>query len=108
MIGIRIKILRNSLGLTQKQLGTHLGLGESTISQYENENRTPDYETLNHIADFFDVSTDYLLGRTNIQTLSRSPHDSNRITQLLQDLPPEDIEKLEEYAELLKFKRENK
>lgn len=46
-----------------KELGQKLNLAESTISGYENGNRKPDYDTLNKFADFFDVSTDYLLGR---------------------------------------------
>jgi len=65
MIGERIKELRKSRKLTLKQFGIQFGLSESTISQYENENRTPDYEVLKKIADFFEVSTDYLLGRTD-------------------------------------------
>ena len=41
-----------------------LGIAKSTISMYENGNREPDFETLEKIADFFNVDTDYLLGRT--------------------------------------------
>ena len=46
-----------------KELGEAFNLAESTISGYENETRKPDIETVQKLADFFGVSTDYLLGR---------------------------------------------
>lgn len=64
MIGKRIKELRNEKGITLKKLGEILNLGESTMSMYENQKRSPDYDTLLKIAEFFNVSTDYLLGKT--------------------------------------------
>lgn len=64
-LGEKIRNLRISKGLTQERLGELLNLAESTISLYESNRRSPDYETLNKIADFFGVSTDYLLGRTD-------------------------------------------
>ena len=65
MFSERLRKLRQSKGLSRKELGQALGLAESTISNYENDLRTPDYELLTRIADFFEVSTDYLLGRTD-------------------------------------------
>lgn len=59
----RIRELRKERNLTMKKLGECVGVAESTISLYENEKRQPDNEMLKKIADFFDVSTDYLLGR---------------------------------------------
>lgn len=67
MLGNRINELRKSKGITLKELGEILNLGESTISMYENNKRSPDYDTLNTIANYFNVSTDYLLGRTTIE-----------------------------------------
>ena len=46
-----------------KQLGQKLGLGESTISQYENGKREPDIKTIIRISELFQVSVDYLLGQ---------------------------------------------
>lgn len=46
-------------------LGKVLGLAKQTIHGYENGDRNPDLETLSRIADFFGVSTDYLLGRSD-------------------------------------------
>ena len=63
--GSRIKELRTERGLTQREFADALSLGESTVSFYESDKREPDYETLNKIADFFAVSIDYLMGRTD-------------------------------------------
>lgn len=65
MIGARLKGLRQEKSITQNELGAILGVGKTTISQYESETRSPDTNMLQRIADFFDVTTDYLLGRTD-------------------------------------------
>lgn len=58
-----LRTLRRQAGLTMKQLGSYLGMAESTVSLYENGKRSPDVQTLIRFADFFEVSVDYLLGR---------------------------------------------
>ena len=55
--------LRQDRGLTQKQLGKILSVSTGTISNYENGVHYPDLEKLVTLADYFQVSTDYLLGR---------------------------------------------
>lgn len=67
MLGKRLKALRNEKKIFQKKLASDLNLSQETISLYESNKREPDYETLNRIADYFDVSIDYLLGRTHIK-----------------------------------------
>lgn len=62
------KKLRLSLGYTQAELADALGISRSRIGMYETGAREPDFETLETIADFFNVDTDYLLGRTNKTT----------------------------------------
>lgn len=62
----RLKDLRKEKQLTMKELGQKLDLAESTISLYESGKREPDYQTLLKIADFFNVSVDYLLGREEV------------------------------------------
>ncbi|MFP7234184.1 helix-turn-helix transcriptional regulator [Bacillus subtilis] len=57
-----LKKLRREKNLSQKELGNKLGLAESTIGMYEQGKRQPDYETLLKIADFFEVTLDFLLG----------------------------------------------
>ncbi|MBB5148616.1 helix-turn-helix domain-containing protein [Ureibacillus thermosphaericus] len=65
-LGKRIRFLRKSKKLSQKEFGNLFGLAESTIGMYERDERRPDYELLSKFADYFGVSTDYLLGRTDI------------------------------------------
>lgn len=61
---IRLIQLREEANLTQKQLAEAVKIPNSTLNRYETGIRVPDYDTLIMIADFFDVTTDYLLGRT--------------------------------------------
>ena len=63
------KRLRNSCGLTQAEMAEKLGISRSTIGMYETGAREPDFETLEKIADFFNVDIDYLLGRTDKTTI---------------------------------------
>lgn len=60
--GQRIKRLRQSKGLTQKQLADQLGLSKSVVSAYETDLRLPSYDILVNLAGIFNVTTDYLLG----------------------------------------------
>ena len=64
----RLKRLRQSMHLSQKQLARLLRVDRSTISSYESSVRQPPLDTLSRIADVFGVSTDYLLGRTSALT----------------------------------------
>jgi len=61
MIGNRLKTLREEHTLLQKELAKKLGLTQQTISLYESNKREPDIKTLKKIANFFEVSVDYLI-----------------------------------------------
>lgn len=65
MLGTRLKYLRTQKKLTQKQLAEKINVTHVSISGYESGNRSPDTDTLQRLADFFEVSTDYLLGRSD-------------------------------------------
>lgn len=58
----RLRTLRKSRNLTQNKLAEDLKISKSTISMYENGNREPDFETLEVIADYFNVSLGSLIG----------------------------------------------
>lgn len=60
MFSENLKKLRISKSLTQEQLAQQLEISKSTVSMYENGNRMPDIETLELIADFFNVTLDSL------------------------------------------------
>lgn len=56
-----LRELLNDREITQKQLATNLNIAASTLGNYIQDSREPDFETLKQLADFFDVSIDYLL-----------------------------------------------
>lgn len=62
---MRLKELRKQRNITQLKLAMDLGLNQNTISRYETGDHEADYKTLILIADYFNVSIDYLLERTN-------------------------------------------
>lgn len=61
----RIKELREQKGITQLKMAIDLNMNQNSISRYESGIRQADYETLIAIADYFNVSVDYILMRTN-------------------------------------------
>ena len=63
MLGERLTELRKGRNLTQEQFSSLINISRATYAQYEIDRRQPDYETLQNIADFYNVTTDYLLGR---------------------------------------------
>jgi len=64
-IGNRIAYLRDQSGWTQEQLSSSLGITRAALSHYEKNRREPDSEMLTKLADLFNVSIDYLVGRTH-------------------------------------------
>lgn len=67
MLGDRIKQLRMDIKVTQEQLARVLGKSKRSIAAYETNYRPPDIETLQRLADFFQVSMDYLAGRSKLR-----------------------------------------
>lgn len=62
---MRLKELRKRKGISQLKLAMDLGMNQNSVSRYENEEREADYKTLIAFADYFNVSIDYLLERTD-------------------------------------------
>ena len=69
----RIKNLRETSNETQEELGKILNVSKATISKYENGTVEMSNDTLIKLANHFNVSTDYLLGRTNIPDMLNEP-----------------------------------
>ncbi|WP_336634921.1 helix-turn-helix transcriptional regulator [Lysinibacillus fusiformis] len=65
MLSIRLKALRTQQRKTQQELADLLGITRQGYAKYENNLGEPDNSTLAKLADYFEVSTDYLLGRTD-------------------------------------------
>ena len=100
----RIKLLRKEKNLTQADLGKLLNVSDRSVGFYENEKRDPDTDTLKILADFFEVSLDYLLGRTNIRNQNEIIY-SNAFHSISDDgLTKEDIDIVKAMIEQLKKK----
>jgi len=65
IVGKRIKGLRESVRLSQKEIAAKIGISQSAVNRYENNQSEASYKTLLTYADYFDVSLDYLYGRTD-------------------------------------------
>lgn len=68
---MRLKELRKQRGISQLKLAMDLGLSQNTVSRYETGEREADYRTLILLGDYFNVSIDYLLGRTDNPRMNR-------------------------------------
>ncbi len=67
MIGARLKYLRKKNKLTQVELGENINVSQSTLALFESEKRDISSDMIIKIANYFDVSTDYLLGLSSTQ-----------------------------------------
>lgn len=72
-LGDKIKNTRETNGLERAELANKLGITYHALSKYETNERQPDYETLMKIAEYFSVTTDYLLGHDNLFKTTRLP-----------------------------------
>lgn len=101
----RIKEGRLELGYNQPELAKIMKVSKQTVSNWENGNRTPDADTLSDLADLFNCSVDYLLGRTDEKkgVLFKYDIDGNEILlELSKDVYPEGLTK-EEVIDKLKI-----
>lgn len=65
MLGERLKELRKNKAQTQEQVAKYLGISRAAYSHFENNRNEPDYSTLDKLANYYGVTTDYLLERNN-------------------------------------------
>lgn len=73
MIGKKIKELREIKQITQEELAKYLGVAPQTVYKYEKEINEPDLKTTSKIAEYFNVTTDYLLGHTDNLDMLNEP-----------------------------------
>lgn len=66
----RLRMLRESAGLTQEDMAKALGISRTRLASYEQGQREPGLELLEEIADYFNVDMDYLIGRNEQNTLN--------------------------------------
>ena len=62
-----LKVLRKEADISQQRLGDAVNISQQSINQYENRDVEPDIANLKKLADYFDTSIDYIVGRTDIR-----------------------------------------
>jgi len=95
-LGSRIRLLREEKGLKQKEIGSIIGVKESCVGKYEYDQRRPTPDTINKLADYFQVSSDFLLGRSDIRLPADkiiAEHD-----EMIADLAEEDRKMIKKIA----------
>ena len=108
----RLKELRKEYKMTQNELANKLGLVRTAIANYETGRTNPDSETLSMIANIFNTTTDYLLGRTDIKKPIYNSIDESKkvashvdkISDEIRNLSPENQEEIKKLIELYKIK----
>lgn len=121
MLNKRIAELRKKNKKTQQDIANLLGITRPAYTAYERGTRSPDYESLQKLAEFYDVTTDYLLGRTddpNPPDKEKSSERDKIIHKLATEFPEADLmfhdlasmtaEQLKEVYEFIKFKQSQK
>lgn len=111
-LGQKIKQLRSSKGLTQKELAPLINTTRETLANWEVNRATPDIETIKSIADFFYVSVDYLLDRDTTftpQTTELSQEDLAlfEVARQLKNLPDTDRKEIESYIQYKEHSKKN-
>ena len=106
---LRLKEIRNENRYSQQKLSEQLGVSRSTVAMWENGSSQPDNDMLLHLADIFDVSTDYLLGKTDIKKAPVQTTDAVTFDDFTfamhneaKDLSPENKQKLLDLAQFFK------
>ena len=82
----KLRFLIEESGITQKQLANNLCIAISTLGGYVQGTSEPDFDTLKRLAEYFDVSTDYLL---NIQTKQVNTDAETELLRIFRSLKPE-------------------
>ena len=98
-----LKRIRNEKNITQVRLSIAAEVSQETISAYESGKAMPSVDTLIKIADFLDVSIDYLLGRTDNPLVNTSiKNNDNEIISIFNKLNKEQKEDVIKYAKIRK------
>ncbi len=101
MLKDRLVSLRKEKGLSQYEVADRLGFSRGKLANYEQGTRQPDYDTLNKIAEFYGVSADYLLGRTEKKQFEE---DENLFFFDMEGLNEDEIADIKEHIEYVKWK----
>ncbi|WP_342472360.1 helix-turn-helix transcriptional regulator [Metasolibacillus sp. FSL H7-0170] len=117
MLSNRLKSLRMQHRKTQQEIADFLGISRQGYAKYENNLGEPDNSTLSKLGDYFKVSTDYLLGRSNHpQLTAEKDHEVDaevdELMKILEAMSPEERKEMEArilaYAQGLVDAKKNK
>lgn len=106
MFSDRLTEIRKEFQKTQQNVADYLGVTRPAYTAYELGSREPDFETLQKLAEYFDVTTDYLLGRTNARHPGKNPE--GHFFYDLDHASEEDLDKMEEYFKFLQSQKRKK
>lgn len=111
----RLKKVREEKNVSREQAAKALGITYSALSKYETNKREPDFELLDKMANYYDVSVDYLLGRTKLKYRFNPDRQYDDLDDFLNDpilrdfakkhlqgKTPAEIENIEKMFELIK------
>ena len=98
--GSRLADLREQRNLLGKDVAAALHLSSQAYSQYENDRRTPDLETALRLAQYYDVTLEYLIAGEGLFETGIRPHLNESVT----NLPPEAIDELLIFFDYLRYK----
>ncbi|MCP1462004.1 helix-turn-helix transcriptional regulator ImmR [Bacillus amyloliquefaciens] len=89
-LGKRLKEARRKAGYTQKEAAEKLNIGNNNLSNYERDYRDPDTDTLLKLSNLYNVSTDYLLGKDEVNKKDETDLLNKTINEAIQELKDED------------------
>ncbi len=95
VFGTRVKDLRENAGLSMEQLATELGISKSRVNMWENNGTIPRGDVLIQLANYFKVSTDYLLGNDDVSEISQTNAQLSTLQRNLGKLSESDLNKAE-------------
>ena len=110
MKGNRIKLLREEKKIRQDELAKVLSISPSAVGMYERDEREPNDEITLKLAEYFGVSTDYLLGKSDIRNpeeIKNIPH-ANAGGVDTTGLDEDDLKELQAQIDYMKWKKNNK
>lgn len=96
----RLAELRKSRNLSQKELARELNSTQNTLSNWETGKREPDFETISTLANYFHVTTDYLIGNSDVRTFSKKVKKIPVLGYVRAGIPIEAIEEILDYEEI--------
>jgi len=118
VFGRRLKILRDRTGLNQDSIAKEIGISRSRYSHYETNRVEPDLDLIRKLSDYHNVTTDYLLGKTDDPHVTEGDKKSAIIERIKAEFPDADLmfndlasftaEDMQDVYDFIKFKKSQK